>query len=100
MNYDIVERLVDDAGREWAKAQGTPAEKPTAGGAVNVVREDARLLTVPADAPPGTYHLELSFVDPATGYALPASDLTTGAQLGERARIASLVVGESVAATP
>src|SRR5690606_22121093 len=52
MDYEIVLRLVDEAGREWARFQGWPQDKPTATWSLPIERSDTRTITVPADAPP------------------------------------------------
>jgi len=83
--YTAFAHLVDEAGRGWAGDDHVPRGGlyPTsAWGAGEMVRDTFRL-TVPADAPPALYHVQVGWYDPASQARLPvgASDSFTVAML-------------------
>jgi hypothetical protein len=75
-DYTAFAHLVDEAGQGWAGDDHQPygGLYPTsAWGAGEMVRE-AFTLTVPADAPPGLYHVQVGWYDPATQTRLPVGE--------------------------
>lgn len=87
-DYTAFAHLVDEGGQGWAGDDHQPFDGtyPTsAWGAGEMVR-DSFTLTVPADAPPGLYNLEVGWYDPATGQRLPVGD-------GDTVRVAVLPAG-------
>ncbi|MEJ2208852.1 MAG: hypothetical protein P8129_07430 [Anaerolineae bacterium] len=74
--YTAFAHLVDGQGQGWAGDDHQPYDGlyPTsAWGAGEMVR-DAFTLTVPADAPPGLYDVQVGWYDPATQDRLPVGD--------------------------
>jgi len=72
-DYTAFAHLVGETGQGWAGDDHQPHQGlyPTsAWGAGEMVRE-AFTLTVPAGAPPGLYHIQVGWYDPATGERLP-----------------------------
>lgn len=75
-NYAAFAHLVDAQGRGWAGDDHQPhgGLYPTsAWGAGEMVR-DTFTLTIPADAPPGLYDVQVGWYDPATQERLPVAD--------------------------
>ncbi len=74
-DYDLVIRLIDDAGRQWAQTDGPPLEGtyPTSMWRSGEKVADARLLWVDPNAPPGRYRLAVAFYDNLTDSRLPVS---------------------------
>jgi 4-amino-4-deoxy-L-arabinose transferase-like glycosyltransferase len=74
-DYDIVIRLIDDAGRQWAQTDGPPLEStyPTSMWRSGEKVADVRLLWVDPNAPPGRYRLAVAFYDNLTDSRLPVS---------------------------
>ncbi|MGD9048048.1 MAG: hypothetical protein PVF77_08355, partial [Anaerolineae bacterium] len=67
-DYTAFAHLVDEAGQGWAGDDHQPhggLYPTTAWGAGEMVR-DTFTLTLPADAPPGLYHVQVGWYDPAT----------------------------------
>jgi hypothetical protein len=73
--YDLVVRLVDDAGRQWAQADGPPLEGayPTSMWQPGEKVADARLLWMDPKALPGRYWLTVALYDYLTDSRLPVS---------------------------
>jgi 4-amino-4-deoxy-L-arabinose transferase-like glycosyltransferase len=78
-DYDLLVRLIDDAGRQWAQADGPPLEGayPTSMWQPGEKLADVRLLWVDPKAPPGRYWLVLAFYDYGTDSRLPVSGSST-----------------------
>ena len=77
-DYTAFAHLVDESGEGWAGDDHQPhgGLYPTsAWGAGEMVR-DTFALTVPDDAPPGLYDVQVGWYDPATGERLPAGEGT------------------------
>ena len=75
-DYTAFAHLVDEAGQGWAGDDHAPhgGLYPTsAWGAGEMVR-DTFSLTLPADSPPGLYHIQAGWYDPATGQRLPVGE--------------------------
>ena len=72
-SYKVFAHLVDDSGRLWAQHDAVPRAwgYPTTQWKPNEIVADRIWLPVPADAPPGLYHLFVGIYDPATGQRLP-----------------------------
>ncbi|HYO24143.1 MAG TPA: hypothetical protein VEQ85_04265, partial [Lacipirellulaceae bacterium] len=88
-------RVVGADGREIARHEGWPWGTPTSTWQLREVWPDGHELTIPSDALPGYYRVELSFYDPATFAALPAADARSGAPIGESLAVDYLAVGET-----
>ncbi|MEZ4583858.1 MAG: hypothetical protein R3A10_19855 [Caldilineaceae bacterium] len=86
-NLSILVRLVDDQGHELLRDEGWPYGSPTTSWQPGVVWPDGHEFTVPADAAPGYYRVEVSFYDPADK-----------AHLGDVATIGYLAVTPDAAA--
>jgi 4-amino-4-deoxy-L-arabinose transferase-like glycosyltransferase len=78
-DYDLLIRLVDDAGRQWAQADGPPLEGayPTSMWQPGEKLADVRLLWVDPKAPPGRYWLVVAVYDYGTDSRLPVSGSST-----------------------
>jgi len=78
-DYDLMLRLVDDAGRQWAQADGPPliGTYPTSMWRPGERVADTRLLWIDPNAPPGRYWLAVAFYDYVAGSRLPVSGSTT-----------------------
>jgi hypothetical protein len=77
--YTAFAHLVDESGRGWAGDDHAPYDGlyPTsAWGAGEMVR-DTFTLTVPSDAPPGLYDIQVGWYDPASQQRLPVGDGTS-----------------------
>jgi hypothetical protein len=90
-NWSALIRIVDAAGAEVLRDEGWPYGAPTSQWPVDEVRPDGHTFTVPPDAAPGYYRVDVSFYDP-----------DTLEELGAPATIGYLLVGdaESAPATP
>jgi hypothetical protein len=74
--YTVFVHLVDDAEKVRGYGDSEPGggQFPTTGWLSGEYIADAHTVTVAADAPPGTYRLEVGLYDPATGQRVPAAD--------------------------
>ncbi len=74
-DYDLMVRLIDDAGRQWAQTDGPPLEGayPTSMWRPGEKLADVRLLWIDPKAPPGRYWLTVAFYDYLTDSRLPVS---------------------------
>jgi hypothetical protein len=75
-DYTAFAHLVDEAGQGWAGDDHQPhggLYPTTAWGAGEMVR-DTFTLTLPADSPPGLYHVQVGWYDPATQRRLPVGE--------------------------
>jgi hypothetical protein len=89
-DYTAFAHLVDEQGQGWAGEDHQPYDGfyPTsAWGAGEMVR-DRFTLTVPVDTPPGLYHIQVGWYDPATQERLPVGQ-------GDAFHLATLPVGWS-----
>jgi hypothetical protein len=87
-DYTAFAHLVDEAGQGWAGDDHQPYDglyRTSAWGAGEMVR-DSFVLTVPADAPPGLYDVQVGWYDPATQERLSMGE-------GNSFRVAVLPVG-------
>lgn len=93
-NYNVLLRLVDEAGTEVWRSEGWPWGAPTTDWEPREVRPDGHTVTLPADLPPGLYRYLVSFYDPETLELLLLTDPETGAPTGgDEQAIALLQVG-------
>jgi 4-amino-4-deoxy-L-arabinose transferase-like glycosyltransferase len=78
-DYDLMLRLVDDTGRQWAQADGPPlmGTYPTTMWRPGERVADTRLLWIDPNAPPGRYWLAVTYYDYVTDSRLPVSGSTT-----------------------
>ena len=65
-NLNVLVRLVDAGGQELVRSEGWPWGRATSTWQVGEVWPDGHTFQIPAAAPPGPYHVEVSFYDPAT----------------------------------
>lgn len=74
-DHDLVVRLIDDNGRQWAQTDGPPlaGTYPTSMWQPGEKVADGRLLWVDPNAPPGRYWLAVAFYDYLTDSRLPVS---------------------------
>jgi hypothetical protein len=74
-DYELMVRLLDDAGRQWAQTDGPPLEGayPTSMWQPGEKVADGRLLWIDPGAPPGRYWLAVAFYDYLTDSRLPVS---------------------------
>ncbi len=73
-------RLVDQAGRIWAKSDSPPVMGlwPVERWQPGMLIEDAQALLIPPGTPPGQYRLEVGWYEPTSGQPLPASGQPVG----------------------
>lgn len=76
-NLNVLVRLVDPNGGELTRSEGWPWGRATSTWTAGEVWPDGHTFTVPPDAAPGPYRVEVSFYDPAT-LALVGSPVTVG----------------------
>lgn len=74
-NINVIVRVVDAQGKVWIQEERWPWGKPTSTWQPHTIWFDGHTLTMPADAPPGFYRVEISFFDPETAQLLPGLDL-------------------------
>ncbi len=88
-DYAAFAHLVDEAGRGWAGDDHQPhgGLYPTSRWGAHEMVRDTFTLTVPADAPPGLYTVELGWYLPETQERLPVGE-------GNTVRVAVLPVGQ------
>jgi hypothetical protein len=74
--HSVFVHLVDEAGsiRGYGDSQPGGGQYPTTGWLAGEYLVDEHTVTVAADAPPGTYRLEVGLYDPATGKRLLTAD--------------------------
>ena len=74
-DYAAFAHLVDGKGRGWAGDDHQPhgGLYPTSAWAAGEMVRDTFTLTVPADAPPGLYDVQVGWYDPATQERLPVA---------------------------
>jgi hypothetical protein len=77
MNLNILVRLVGADGQEYWRAEGWPWGSATSNWQPDEVWPDGHPLSVPADAPPGCYQVEMSFYNPE-GFEPLGSPVTVG----------------------
>ncbi len=78
-DFDLMVRLIDDSGRQWAQTDGPPLEDtyPTSMWQPGEKLADVRLLWLDPKAPPGRYWLTVAFYDYLTDSRLPVSGSPT-----------------------
>lgn len=77
MNLNILVRLVGAEGQEYWRAEGWPWGSATSNWQPGEVWPDGHPLSVPVDAPPGCYQVEISFYNPE-GFEPLGSTVTVG----------------------
>lgn len=82
-DLNVLVRVVGADGEELLRDEGWPQGRPTSTWQPGAVWDDGHELTIPDEAQPGYYRVEVSFYDPATLAAL-----------GDRAAVGYLRVGE------
>ncbi len=78
-DYAAFAHLVDGEGQGWSGDDHQPHEGkyPTSAWGPGEMVRDTFVLTVPADAPPGLYDVQMGWYDPATNERLPVGEGTT-----------------------
>lgn len=92
-NLNVLVRVVGPGGRELLRDEGWPWGSPTSTWRLRDVWPDGHTFTVPEDAPPGVYRVELTFYDPETLERLPAVDVKTGTPVGDTLIVDLLEIG-------
>jgi hypothetical protein len=92
-NYGLSLRLIAENGEEIWSEQGWPQNRPTAQEVDELIWHDLRQISIPADAAPGFYRLELAVVDGESQSMLPAYALPEDVALGDMVPIGYLIVG-------
>ena len=93
-NLSVTLGVVDAAGHEWVHDERWPWGRPTTSWKLHDVWFDGHALTLPANAPPGIYRVEMRFFDPDTKQLLPAVDLHQHVPLGDTFVLGYLSVGQ------
>jgi hypothetical protein len=93
-NLSITVRMVDAAGHEWVHDERWPWGRPTTTWKPHDVWFDGHDLTMPINAPPGIYRVEVHFFDPDAQQLLPAIDLHRHAALGDDFVLGYVLVGK------
>ena len=77
-DYTAFAHLVDEGGQGWAGDDHQPHDGlyPTSDWEAGEMVRDTFTLTVPADAPPGLYAVQVGWYDPATDERLPVGEGT------------------------
>lgn len=91
-NYNVLVRIFDRAGNEVLRDEGWPWGAPTSEWERREVRPDGHEFTMPADAEPGFYRIQIEFYDPDTLEQLPAVDARTGESIGTALTVDYLTV--------
>jgi hypothetical protein len=75
-DYTAFAHLVDEGGQGWAGDDHQPHDGlyPTSDWGAGEIVRDTFALTVPADAPPGLYDVQVGWYDPATDQRLQVGD--------------------------
>ena len=77
-NWNVLVRLAAPDGSDLARSEGWPWGRPTVDWTPGEVWPDGHTLSIPADAAPGSYRLEVSFYDPETLDLLGAGPAAVG----------------------
>jgi len=80
-NINVIVRVVDANGKPWIQEERWPWGKPTSTWQPHAIWFDGHALTMPADAAPGFYRVEVSFFDPEAAQLLPGVDLRHNAPI-------------------
>ena len=93
-SYKVFAHLVDDTGKLWAQHDAVPRAwgYPTTEWQVGEIVADRIWLPLPADAPPGMYHVFVGMYDEATGQRL-AMEYQGKRQENDALRVADVEVG-------
>jgi hypothetical protein len=95
INYNILVRMVDDAGHELLKVEGWPQGMATAQWHIGeILRNNDYQVEIPAGTPPGLYRIEVGFYDPATFDHLTAKSVNTGQPVPDPYVVDYLIVGD------
>ena len=101
VNYNVLLRLVGQDGVEIWRNDSWPWGAPTSEWPLRTLRPDGHMVAIPPDAAPGLYQLAVSFYDPATFAALPATVVQSDTPLeGSERVIALFAVDDSPAPAP
>ena len=98
-NLNVLVRVMDAAGNELLRDEGWPWGSATSGWPLNEIWRDGHTFSVPEDAKPGVYRVELSFYDPSSLDPLPAVDAQTG-ELLPPVHVVDLLVVQDAGARP
>lgn len=93
-DVNVLVRIVGADGKELLRDEGWPWGSPTSQWSRYTVWPDGHEFTIPTDAQPGYYQVEVRFYDPETLEPLPASDAHTGEPVGTSRIVDYLTVGD------
>lgn len=93
-NLNVLVRVVGQDGVEIARSEGWPWGAATSTWQQGVLWPDGHDLLIPAATAPGYYRVELGFYDPATQGLWSATQVASGAVLGDLVTIDMLQVGD------
>lgn len=94
-NLNVIVRLVGPDGTEVAREEGWPWGAATSTWPLGDVWPDGHALSIPPDAAPGIYRLDVAFNNPAAGELLTATQPSTGQALGEFVALDFVRVGHA-----
>lgn len=94
-NYNILVRMVNDAGHELLRVEGWPQGMATSQWSIGeILRNNEYEVEIPEGTPPGLYRMEISFYDPATFDHLPAKAVNRGEPVPDPYVLDYLIVGD------
>ena len=92
-NFNVVVRLVDEAGREVARSEGWPHGAPTSEWPAGDMLDDAHALPIPTNASPGYYRVEVGFYGLTSEALLTATRPLDNGVLGDFAVLDYVRIG-------
>ena len=91
INYNVLVRLVDQAGNELWRDEGWPWGAPTSEWPAREIRPDGHEIIIPEGAQPGLYVLRISFYDPDTLQPLQPTTVGSETPFAETERDVALI---------
>ncbi len=92
-DLNVLVRIVGPGNVELLRDEGWPWGAPTSTWQWREIWPDGHEFTVPPNAPPGPYRVELSFYDPKTLQPLPAVDVKSNKPIGTTLVVDILEIG-------
>lgn len=93
-NLNVILRIVGPDGQEVARSEGWPWGAATSDWQPGDTWPDGHELTIPADAAPGWYRVDVGFYDPATQELLSATSASSGEPVGDLVTLDYVRVGQ------